>query len=169
MPREHAHPVLRDDGLTLRPSTAGDLDRLAQWFSDPEVYRWWGGRPLSRADVNTKYTGRRCPRVESFIVELAARPIGYIQYHLEGPGEAGLDMMLLPELRGRALGPKAARMLIGHLRSAGRTDITVDPAANNPRAIRGWQKAGFTVEREWPDHEHGAALLMRLPPTSPTA
>lgn len=81
----HAHPVLSDGSLTLRPSTDQDLDLLAEWFADPEVFRWWGGRALARDDVAAKYTGRRCPRVESFIVDLDKRSIGYIQYHLEGP------------------------------------------------------------------------------------
>ncbi|MEA2623155.1 MAG: aminoglycoside 6-N-acetyltransferase [Chloroflexota bacterium] len=159
---DHPHPVLVDGELGVRPSTEADLDLLAGWFSDPDVFRWWGGRPLPREDVAAKYTGRRCPRVESFIVELAGQPIGYIQYHLEGPGQAGLDMMLLPDFRGRGLGPMTARLLLAHLRAArGWTDITVDPAIDNRRAIRGWEKAGFVSERDWPDHPDGPALLMR--------
>lgn len=96
-----------------------------------------GAVALSRDAVAAKYTGRRCPRVESYIVEFEGRAIGYVQYHLEGPGQAGLDMMLLPEFRHRGLGPKVARVMVGHLRSAfGWTDITVDPAQDNGRAIR---------------------------------
>lgn len=166
----HSHPVLRQDGLVLRPSAEDDLDRLAQWFADPEVFQWWGGRPLSRDVVAAKYTGRRCPRVESYIVEFEAQPIGYIQYHLEGPGQAGLDMMLLPGFRDRGLGPRAARVMVAHLRLAfGWADITVDPAQDNPRAIRAWEKAGFVIEREWPDHPDGPALLMRLAPPAPAS
>ncbi len=162
---DHPHPVLEEADLRLRPSTEDDLDQLARWFTDPGVFRWWGGRPLSREEVAAKYTGRRCPRVESFVIEFAGQQIGYIQYHLEGPGQAGLDMMLLPEFRGRSLGPKAARMLLAHLASArGWTDITVDPALENGRAIRGWEKAGFVIDSEWPDHPDGPALLMRLRP-----
>lgn len=154
--------MLEDGELSVRPSSEDDLDQLARWFADPEVFRWWGGRPLSREDVAAKYTGRRCPRVESFIVELAGQGIGYIQYHLEGPGQAGLDMMLLPEFRDRGLGPRTARLLLAHLAAArGWTDISVDPAFDNPRAIRAWQKAGFVIERDWPDHPDGPALLMR--------
>jgi aminoglycoside 6'-N-acetyltransferase len=164
---DHAHPVIRLGPFSLRPSTEGDLDLLAGWFAEPEVFRWWGGRPLSREEVEAKYTGRRCPRVESHIVELERQPIGYIQYHVEGRGQAGLDMILLPEFRDRGLGPKVAQVLVTHLRSTfGWTNITVDPAADNPRAIRHWQKAGFEVEREWPDHPDGPALLMRLSPSA---
>lgn len=159
----HQHPVLEEGDLRLRPSSPDDLDQLARWFADPEVYRWWGGRPISREVVALKYVGRRCPRVESFIVELGARAIGYIQYHLEGPGQAGLDMMLLPGFRDLGLGPRAARMLVEHLASARDwTDITVDPAVGNGRAIRAWEKAGFVIDVEWPDHPDGPALLMRL-------
>lgn len=160
---DHPHPVLQDGRLRMRPSTEADLPRLEGWFADPDVYRWWGGRPLSRETVAAKYIGRRCPRVESFIVEHGGRPIGYIQYHLEGPGDAGLDMMLLPRFRNRGLGPRSARLLLAHLASArGWTNITVDPAVDNARAIRAWEKAGFRIEREWPDHPDGPALLMRL-------
>lgn len=158
----HSHPVLRDGLLTLRPTNGDDLDLLAQWFADPEVFRWWGGQPLSREEVAAKYTGRRCPRVESHIVELQGQPIGYIQYYVEG-GQAGLDMMLLPEFRDRGLGPTVARVMVAHLQSTfGWTNITVDPSQDNPRAIRHWQKAGFEIEREWPDHPDGPAILMRL-------
>ena len=161
----HSHAVLWQDDLVLRPSAEDDLDRLAQWFADPTVFRWWGGRPLSRDEVAAKYTGERCPRVESYIVELEARPIGYIQYHFEGPGQVGLDMMLLPAFRDRGLGPRTARLMVAHLRSAfGWADITVDPAVDNPRAIRAWEKAGFAIERGWPDHPDGPALLLRLAP-----
>ena len=159
----HPHPVLSDGELSLRPSTDHDLDLLAEWFGDPEVFRWWGGRPLTRDDVAAKYTGRRCPRVESFIVDLGRRPIGYIQYHLDGPGEAGLDLMLVPDARNQGLGPRAARMLIEHLkRDRGWHYITVDPSQDNPRAIRAWEKTGFQVERRWDDHPDGPAVLMRL-------
>jgi RimJ/RimL family protein N-acetyltransferase len=54
-------------------------------------------------------------------------------------------------------------MLVGYLRSErGWRDITVDPAQDNARSIRGWQKAGFTVDGKWDDHPQGPALLMRL-------
>jgi aminoglycoside 6'-N-acetyltransferase len=163
--RDHAHPVLETGQLRIRPAIRSDLDLLALWFAAPGVYRWWGGTPLSRDEVAAKYTGRRCPQVESFIVERDGHPIGYIQYHLEGPGDAGLDMMLVPPERNKGLGPMAARMLVEHLkRDRGFRDITVDPMQSNARAIRAWEKAGFRIERAWNDHPDGPAYLMRLQP-----
>jgi aminoglycoside 6'-N-acetyltransferase len=160
---DHLHPTLEAGELRVRPSTPDDLDLLAQWFAEPEIYRWWGGKPLHRDEVAAKYTGRRCPRVESFIVELGDEAIGYLQYHLEGPTTAGLDMMLVPAMRDQGLGPMAARLLIEHLLcDRGWRDITVDPARDNGRAVRAWEKAGFRIERPWNDHPDGPAILMRL-------
>jgi aminoglycoside 6'-N-acetyltransferase len=169
-PRDHDHPVLLEGEISVRPATADDLDTLAKWFVEPDNYRWWGGIPKRREEVAEKYIGRRCPRVESFLIELSDKPIGYIQYHVEGPGRAGLDMMLTPTWRDRGIGPRAARLLIRHLvLDRGWTDITVDPAADNNRAIRAWDKAGFTIDREWPDHPDGPAILMRLRPQEEAA
>jgi aminoglycoside 6'-N-acetyltransferase len=160
---DHPHPFLQDGELSVRPSAAEDLDLLSGWFTDAAMYRWWGGRPLGRETVAQKYVGRRCPRVESFIIEREGEPIGYIQYHLEGPAQAGLDMILIPVFRERGIGPRVARLLLDHLVEVrGWTDITVDPARHNERAIRAWQKAGFTFDRDWPDHPDGPAVLMRL-------
>jgi aminoglycoside 6'-N-acetyltransferase len=140
------------------------MELLATWFATRDIYRYWGGQPLPRDEVAAKFTGARCPRVESFIVDLDQRPIGYIQYHLEGPGDAGLDMVLIPAARDHGWGPRAARMLIEHLKhDRGWHDITVDPLQDNGRAIRAWEKAGFRVERKWDDHPDGPSLLMRLP------
>jgi RimJ/RimL family protein N-acetyltransferase len=72
-------------------------------------------------------------------------------------------MMLIPSRREQGIGPRAAKLLIGHLaQERGWTDVTVDPARDNGRAIRAWEKAGFRFDREWPDHPDGPAILMRL-------
>jgi hypothetical protein len=36
---------------SLRPAVDKDLDLLAAWFSDPDVYVWWGGEPIDRDNV----------------------------------------------------------------------------------------------------------------------
>jgi aminoglycoside 6'-N-acetyltransferase len=160
---KHEHPTLEAVGVSLRPTNSEDLDLLATWFAEPENYRWWGGTALTREVVAEKYLGRRCPRVESFLIESSGEPIGYMQYYLDGPGQAGLDMMLVPRWRGRGFGPRAARLLIDYLVEArGWTDLTVDPAIGNMRAIHAWEKAGFVRDRDWPDHPDGPAVLMRL-------
>lgn len=153
--------ILIDGELSLRLAGAEDLDLLAAWFADPEVYGWWGGEPLSRETVATRYTGARRPTVESLIVEWSGRPIGYAQFHAENRWGGGLDMVLLPEFREQGIGSQAARLLVRHVRERlGWRRITVDPAVDNHRAIRAWEKAGFRVERIVPDDPEGPSLLM---------
>ncbi|MFH8680872.1 GNAT family N-acetyltransferase [Streptomyces lydicus] len=140
-----ADGVVLDGALTrLIPTTEEDLDLLAQWFASPDFVEHWGGVPISRDEVAEKYVGRRRPRVESFLVLAQGTPVGYAQYWHAGVAEGGLDMVLAPEARGRALGPDAARALLAHLGgNLGWRRVTVDPVRGNVRAVRAWEKAGF--------------------------
>ena len=154
------HTSINGDRTTIRPVVDGDLDLLLGWFSDPEIYAWWGGRALPREEVEEKYLGRKRPEVESFIVEADGRPIGYLQYWLDDPGQGGLDMVLVPDSRDQGFGPDAARAVVRYLvEELGWRRITVDPLVDNARAIRAWEKAGFAAEGET-QTEDGLGLLM---------
>jgi aminoglycoside 6'-N-acetyltransferase len=179
---------------TLRSLLPADRDLLAGWLTDPEVYRWWGGQPLSRAEVERQFFQRHGDMVP-FIVEARGpgefngTPVGYLQYWLgdEGPhanadapivastasGAAtdtaterptgGIDMFLIPSAREQGLGSDAARAMVRYLLAVlGWRRVTVDPAADNARAIRAWQKAGFVFECDWPDHPDEPAVLLAI-------
>ncbi|MFF3159795.1 GNAT family N-acetyltransferase [Streptomyces sp. NPDC057910] len=152
--------VIEGDLTCLIPATETHLPLLAAWFADPEFVRNWGGQPLTREEVSAKYTGRRRPDVESFLILDRNIPVGYAQYAPAGPGQGGIDMVLLPQAQGKGLGPDAARALVRHLHTMlGWTQVTVDPEASNTRAIRAWAKAGFrTVSRQ-----SGHLLMESLP------
>ena len=69
-------------------------------------------------------------------------------------------MFLVPEARGRGLGPDAARTAsMFLLDQRGWTEVTVDPMVDNIRAIRAFEQAGFTPEREELDDETGERVL----------
>ncbi len=157
-----APPRLAGRRTELRPAAPSDLDLLAGWLADPEVYRWWGGLAIERDAVAREYTGARRPQVESTIIEAGGRPVGYLQWWpADDPDAVGLDMFLEPAARGRGLGPDAALAAVDHLLSCGARRITVDPLASNPRAIAAWSKAGFVPERPIVDTETGLpAVLM---------
>jgi aminoglycoside 6'-N-acetyltransferase len=166
---------IRGGRVRLRPSTPDDLELLVGWFADPEVYRWWGGRPLSRDEVRSKYAGVRSG-VDSYVVEATdesttARPVGYAQSWEDplGPPDArrGIDLFIAPGSRRRGLGLDAARALVRHLlRDEGWPEVTVDPAADNPVALAFWASAGFRRVRDWLDHPDGPAILMSLDATA---
>jgi aminoglycoside 6'-N-acetyltransferase len=152
--------VIRGERTSLRPVSDDDLDLLVGWLADPEVYRWWEGRPLSRDEVADLYTGRRRPEVDPFIVEADGVPVGYLQVWRGTETSGGIDMFLVPEARGRGLGPDAARAASRFLLDRrGWTEVTVDPMVDNLRAIRAFERAGFSSPREELDDETGKRIL----------
>ena len=40
--------VIQGEQTVMRPVALTDSDLLNNWFSDPEVYRWWDGYPKPR-------------------------------------------------------------------------------------------------------------------------
>jgi aminoglycoside 6'-N-acetyltransferase len=152
--------VIRGDRTFLRPATDDDLDLLVGWLGDPEVYRWWEGRPLSREEVADVYTGRKKPEVEPFVVEADGVPVGYLQCWQGTETSGGIDMFLVPEARGRGFGHDAARAASRFLLDRrGWTEVTVDPMVDNIRAIRAFERAGFSSQREELDDETGKRIL----------
>ncbi|MCI4042500.1 GNAT family N-acetyltransferase [Streptomyces sp. TRM75563] len=156
MPEETTTTAL--DGVLTRlvPTTEDDLDLLAGWFASPDFVAYWGGVPLTRAEVAEKYVGRRRPRVQSYLVLAEGAPVGYAQFwhadatedgtedRTEGSMEGGIDLVLQPASQGRGFGPDATRALLAHLGGElGWRRVTADPVRENVRAVRAWEKAGF--------------------------
>jgi aminoglycoside 6'-N-acetyltransferase len=154
--------VLSDGEITVRPASAADEDRLFAWFTDPEVYRWWGGEPKTReyalrhAGVMNDEDGTAWP----FIVLRESEAIGYLQLWRDNNGTAGLDMLLAPAFRGHGFAARAASAVARYLCDAGWPQLTVDPAVGNVRAIRMWEKAGFAKTGEIVDVGDGPSELM---------
>jgi aminoglycoside 6'-N-acetyltransferase len=158
-----ASASIRGERTLLRPVSRSDLDLLERWLSHPDVYRWWGGSPLTREEVAQKYIGGRRPVVESLIIESGGAPVGYLEYSAESEDSGGIDMFIAPSQQGQGLGPDAARAIVRHLMLDCKwRRVTVDPSIRNERAIRAWTKAGFRPERQLPSHPDGPALLMAI-------
>ena len=147
---------------TVRPADDADAELLVRWHADPDVAHYWDGETFTREEM----LGRLArPDVDAYIVEDAGRPVGYLQTWREGDG-GGIDMFLIPEARGRGLGPDAARAVATELERRGWTRVTVDPYTWNEAAVRAWRRAGFVdLEERDPDEDHAARwLLMEFRP-----
>jgi len=144
------HQPIEAAGAVLRPTGPQDLATLRALFDDPGFHEQWGGRPLANEEILVKYTGRRAPRVECFIVEENGIPVGFAQYHLADDGDdgGGIDLVLSPEVRGRGLGSAVVHALVAYLRGQrGWRRITVDPDVANPRGVNFWRAVGFQDEQ----------------------
>jgi aminoglycoside 6'-N-acetyltransferase len=159
-PRRAVHGAL----TVVRPAVAGDVDWLVAAHADPEVSRYWDDETYTRAEIEARMFERD---VDAWIVEAEGERVGYLQSWWEvgaEPRRGGLDMFLLPEVRGRGLGPDAARALAESLLRSGWSTVTVDPYVWNEQAVRAWRRAGFVeVSRHPPDEDHTAEwILMRF-------
>jgi aminoglycoside 6'-N-acetyltransferase len=148
---------------TLRPAGEQDVEMLVRWHADPDVRRYWDEETFTPDEVRERLERAR---VDSFVVEAAGDPIGYLQgwWEDDEPLRGGIDMFLVPDARGRGLGPDAARALALHLlQERGWARVTVDPYVWNEGAIRAWRRAGFEPvddrERE-PDEDHSSPWLL---------
>ena len=168
------------DAITFRPLTRHDFPLLQRWLNTPHVLEWWDKPGPTLDEVEEKYL----PRIEgndptqSYIVECAARPIGYIQRYLidnypdyaqyVGIEEraAGIDLFIGEvDCIHRGLGPV---LLIRFLRDivfvdSGVSSCVIGPAISNAIAIRAYEKAGFTYFKtaSIPDEDE-PEYLMRI-------
>jgi len=146
--------------ISFRHLTRNDFPLLQRWLNTPHVLQWWDKPGPTAAEVEDKYL----PRIEgrdptdSFVIEYAARPIGYIQRYLIedypdyaqhiGLDEraAGIDVFIGDvDLIHQGLGPALLKQFLrDHIFD--RPDIAScvsGPAISNSVAIRAYEKAGF--------------------------
>jgi aminoglycoside 6'-N-acetyltransferase len=146
---------------SIRPATDEDADLLVRWHADPDVSRYWDDETFTRDALLDRLAREH---VDPFVVEADGEPVGYLQAWREEdePLRGGIDMFLIPEARGRGLGPDAGRTLARHLHEdRGFTRVTVDPYSWNERAIRAWRRAGFVdVETRPADDDHRSEYLL---------
>ncbi len=154
----------REFPVTLRLMTEHDLPTLHEWLNRPHIVEWWGGeeeRP-TLDEVLEHYLPRTMAEesVTPYIAMLGKEPIGYAQSYValgcgEGwwtdetdPGVRGIDQSLAdPENLNKGLGTKLVRALAELLFADPTvTKIQTDPAPDNDRAIRCYEKAGFVQQ-----------------------
>lgn len=157
------------DAYAFRPMTADDLPLARGWLATPEVVRWWGDPDeqiaLLAGDLDE-------PRMRLWIVSHGAKPFAYIQdydplswglHHFGdlAPGSRGIDQFIgEPAMLDRGHGSAFIRAHVDRLLAEGAPSVGTDPDPTNARAIRAYEKAGFTALRETLDWEGEPTLLM---------
>jgi aminoglycoside 6'-N-acetyltransferase len=158
-------PTLRGERLVLRPIAEDDLDALLAILAEPEVARWWG--PQAEQPDREELLGPDA----RFAVVVDGTVAGWLACEENTDPmyrHVGLDLFLTTPLHGRRLGREALRLAIAHYLERGHHRFTIDPAADNERAIRAYAAVGFKPVGLMREYELGAdgtwhdGLLMDL-------
>lgn len=157
--------ILVGSHVTLRPTTPDDLEPLRSIRDEPAVAQRWG--LLDPGELEEFVFDEH-----SFAIEVDGAIVGAIQYGEEEDPmyrHANIDLYLTTSRHGQGIGPEAIRLLARHLiEERGHHRLTIDPAADNPAAIRAYEKVGFRrvgVMRSYergPDGSWHDGLLMEL-------
>jgi aminoglycoside 6'-N-acetyltransferase len=138
-----AQPTLAGGEVVLRPLRHDDRARLVEILAEPEVARWWGTADAETGADDLFDTSDHVP----FAIELDGEVIGSIQFWEEDDPDyrhAGIDLFIGTEHHGRGHGPDALRTLARYLlERRGHHRLTIDPAVENTRAIRAYERVGF--------------------------
>lgn len=157
-----ADEILHGPRLTLRAARADDVDALVTLLAEPSVVRWW--RTTTRQDVLDELH-------TSLVVLLGERTVGWLLVHEEDEPDyrhAAFDIALASEAQDQGYGREALGVVIRALIAQGHHRFTIDPAADNARAIRSYAALGFRPvgtlreAEQWPDGHWGDSLLMEL-------
>jgi aminoglycoside 6'-N-acetyltransferase len=153
------------DRVRLRPVGRDDIGRLVEIIAAEGVVEWWGPYDEDRAM-------RELLDGSWFAVEHEDEVIGLVGCTEEDDPQyrsAGIDVSLHPAWHGRGLGADTVRTLARWLvEERGHHRLTIDPAVDNARAIRSYERVGFRpvgVMRRYerlPDGGWRDGLLMDL-------
>lgn len=128
--------------VRLRRTSDADADLLTAWLSSPDVYRGWGGAPVPRETVVAKYTGRRAPDVECFLVLVEDTPVAFVQEVDDGE-ERAIDMFVAPGQQRRGFGGATVEAVAAEARRVGKCLLSVDPRPSNEGGVAFWRALGF--------------------------
>jgi RimJ/RimL family protein N-acetyltransferase len=176
-PSHHPTPIIRGERVYLRPAEREDLPRFVRWFADADVSRHLTVRaPFSQAMEEQWFTAMvdRQGRTDYHFVICRltdGEPIGTVGLHeldfVNGNAEFGISIGEKSEWN-QGYGTDALRAIcdfgFGSLRLQ---RIELEVYAENARALRSYQKAGFVLEgtlrqRHFSEGRHSDVMVMSL-------
>jgi aminoglycoside 6'-N-acetyltransferase len=147
--------------------TSADLPLIRRWLKTPHVSEWWHD-PAEQFELVSGDLDH--PDMAQFIVASDRRPFAYLQcYNLsdwntgfgtQPDGTRGLDQFIgEADMLGKGHGSAFIRAFTEQLLAKGTPRVVIDPDPANTRAIRAYERAGFSKDCivQTPD---GPALLM---------
>jgi RimJ/RimL family protein N-acetyltransferase len=162
--------LVHEGDLSIRRMRQSDLERIVAWRFEPHVREFWDNDEdapeLTVAQVESYYAALVDPShaTVATIIEIAATPIGYLQFYkwsayaeparemgIPLDGEAyGLDLFIGDRTRiGSGVGTRVLDLVCRYLFDAcGASRVALLTSIENVRARRAYERAGFTCVRE---------------------
>jgi aminoglycoside 6'-N-acetyltransferase len=153
---------------------------LYDWLQQPHVRQWWGDPDEELALIRQIF--EEGDGTEGFVVFVDSAPVGYIQswrpanfdgthWVEEAPwlrdvprDTLGIDIFIGPaNLIAQGVGPQIIRAFAKRLFALGAPRLIIDPDAANKRAVKAYEKAGFTVFGSH-DGDGESTILMEITP-----
>ena len=161
---------ITSEDIRIRSMTDSDYPIMLKWLTDNRVLEFYGGRDTryDSATLKSHYSEVWDTVYYRVIIEYKSNAIGYGQiyklydelyeeYHYPQNEETvfATDQFIgEPEYWSKGIGTKYMQTVINLLKTEQNADaVIVDPHKNNPRAIRAYEKAGFKIIGELPEHE----------------
>ena len=143
---------------------------MYKWLTDDRVLEFYDGRDTkyTMESLIQHYKEKWKDEYYQVIIEYDNIPIGYgqifkmydelyVEYNYPKSDKIvyGMDQFIgEPEYWNKGIGTEYIKMVLDFLRTQKNADIVVlDPHISNPRAIRCYEKAGFKIIKELPEHE----------------
>lgn len=158
------------DDLKIRNLKHEDFSLLYKWLTDEKVLEFYGGRDkkYTLETIKEHYTELWKDEIIRVIIEYLGKPIGYGQiykmydelyedYHYPKTNEIvyGMDQFIGEvEYWSKGIGTKYIKMIFDFLKNERNANaVILDPHQNNLIAIKAYQKAGFRIVEDLPEHE----------------
>ena len=169
---EHRKKMINiiENEIRIRELTDEDFPLLLKWLTDERVLEFYGGRDkkYTLETLKQHYVESWEDEIIRVIIEYQNKPIGYSQiykmydelyedYHYLKTNEIvyGMDQFIgETEYWNKGIGTRYIQLIFDFLKKERNANaVILDPHQNNPRAIKAYQKAGFRIIEDLPEHE----------------
>jgi RimJ/RimL family protein N-acetyltransferase len=138
-------------GLSLRPATADDSERLLAWRNDPQTRAMAVVQAAVERATHARWLATRLNDADTLlsIAVEDGEPVGTVRLDRHDRDEAELSITIAPAARGRGLARPAIELGVEHAqREWGVTRVTARIRPENTASRRAFAAAGFTTVRD---------------------